>query len=258
MKKLSLLLLSVSVIILNAAAGSLKALEDRAAKLLKENNCKEAFYLYRKTLLEYNVSPFTFSCALASMKKARLEREYDDLFKALAARYAGDPEMLTELAGSVMAVDSYGYIVAGEFVRGDYRGGGDRVCVLERDRVKALRLMLGIMPQITKSKFTSSYYKVLKKLLLWGRNGQNAWKLQYLTDVNKLPDYEKPAVGRWGFGTRFYGAPVDVDGNPVFYHVPANFQAAVNDGERWRYAVGRLINHAGLDALARTRARLEP
>jgi uncharacterized protein YfaS (alpha-2-macroglobulin family) len=67
--------------------------------------------------------------------------------------------------------------------------------------------------------------------------GGDAWKLQVLTDLTQLPDYEDaPQWGWWGRrGHEPKGAPVDEDGNPVFYQLPKSFEAAQNDGERWRW-----------------------
>ncbi len=80
------------------------------------------------------------------------------------------------------------------------------------------------------------------------------WQLQLLTDLKTLPDYEPSE--RWGFrGGRgrgnSMGAPVDADGSPVFYAIPASFEAAANDGERWRFC---LEQSAQKDAGLRTEA----
>jgi hypothetical protein len=65
-----------------------------------------------------------------------------------------------------------------------------------------------------------------------------AWRLQSLTDLESLPDYDE----RWGYqGGAPQGAPVDENGNPVFYAVPKNWGAAVNDGERWRWVLETMV-----------------
>ena len=67
---------------------------------------------------------------------------------------------------------------------------------------------------------------------------REAWRLQSLTDLEKLPDYE-PAVGygRFGGGNTNKGAPVDENGEPVLHKVPASWEDATSDGERWRWAM---------------------
>src|SRR5262249_55972623 len=69
--------------------------------------------------------------------------------------------------------------------------------------------------------------------LLLSASGQyEPWRLQYLTDLTQLPDYEP---GYRGYRGSTPGAPVDAAGNPVFYHVPKSYEAAKSDGERWRW-----------------------
>ena len=256
MRRLSLFIIIFTAVFTVVNAGSFQKLESKADKLFRENNNKEAFYLYKKILLDYKVPPVVLSRAVASMKRAGLEGEYDSLFKAVAAKYSKDPEMVIELAESKMSVNYYGHMIAGEFIRGHHRGRADRVYTLERDRVEALRLMFGVMPKITDNLLAAKYYNTLKKLMMWGRQGNNAWKLQYLTDVNELPDYQKRNTWFASYRMRYYGAPVDAVGKPIFYHVPKTFDAAVNDGERWRFAVNKLINNDKLGGKAKKREKL--
>ncbi len=35
--------------------------------------------------------------------------------------------------------------------------------------------------------------------------------------------------------------PVDADGNPIFYQVPTSWDAAKNDGERWRWLLETMV-----------------
>ncbi len=79
------------------------------------------------------------------------------------------------------------------------------------------------------------------------RHGE-AWKLQDLTDLETLPDFEISEGGRYGYYGRgrwgapaSKGAPVDADGNPVFHHKPESWVAAKTDGERWRWAMAQVV-----------------
>ena len=67
-----------------------------------------------------------------------------------------------------------------------------------------------------------SFLQSLASKLLNNRGYGESWRLQYLTDLKVLPDYEPG----WGYGWQVSGAPVDADGHPVFYHVPKSFEAA--------------------------------
>ncbi len=64
-----------------------------------------------------------------------------------------------------------------------------------------------------------------------------AWRLQSLTDLDKLPDYDEG----WGYGGEAQGAPVDAAGNPILYAVPKSWIAAKNDGERWRWLLETMV-----------------
>ena len=69
------------------------------------------------------------------------------------------------------------------------------------------------------------------------RGYSESWRLQYLTDLKVLPDYEDG----WGYYRQTAGAPVDADGKPVFYHVPKSFEAAETDGQRWRWCLQQAV-----------------
>jgi hypothetical protein len=69
--------------------------------------------------------------------------------------------------------------------------------------------------------------------------GRNAWKLQLLTDLEILPDYQDNTV-YYGRQNVPLGAPVDADGNPVYYQLPKSFTAAKNDGERYRWCLAEI------------------
>ena len=65
-----------------------------------------------------------------------------------------------------------------------------------------------------------------------------SWRLQSLTPLDSLPDYDEPYQRVWGGeGT---GAPVEADGR-LFYRVPQGFAQAKNDGERWRWALAQAV-----------------
>ncbi|MFA7186265.1 MAG: MG2 domain-containing protein, partial [Victivallales bacterium] len=89
--------------------------------------------------------------------------------------------------------------------------------------------------------------------MIWGREGDEAWKLQYLTDLNKLPDYEKKEFSY--LRNRPQGAPVGPDGKPVFYRVPDEFKAAFNDGERWRRVMAVLTDDESIPESFRLNAK---
>ena len=59
----------------------------------------------------------------------------------------------------------------------------------------------------------------LANMLLNDRGASDSWRLQYLSDLKVLPDYEDG----WMYYHQTAGAPVDADGNPVFHRLPKSF-----------------------------------
>jgi len=76
-------------------------------------------------------------------------------------------------------------------------------------------------------------------------DGREAWKLQDLTDLAVMPDYEEGnrwnrrwGRGGWGGGHGGErGAPVDDKGEPIYYAIPKTWESAKSDGERWRWCL---------------------
>ncbi len=104
----------------------------------------------------------------------------------------------------------------------------------ERDRVRALQLLLGVRLQLeTLSNMErAEYFLTLAGVLGYNRGNGYSWRLRNLTEIERFPEFgtERPVYGT---------PPVNPDGSPVLYQVPASFEAAVNDGERWRWALAQ-------------------
>ncbi|MGB2092356.1 MAG: MG2 domain-containing protein, partial [Akkermansiaceae bacterium] len=130
----------------------------------------------------------------------------------------------------------HGYIIAGEFRRGGHRGGGQYADCTERDRVRAIQLFLQAHENQPDKVVRARTLLNLAAAISMGRQGNNAWRFQTLTNLDKLPEQEPG--NRWHRGGRNpRGAPVTTDGKALLYQIPASWEAARNDGERWRYAI---------------------
>ncbi|MBQ9127756.1 MAG: hypothetical protein IJY15_08355, partial [Thermoguttaceae bacterium] len=86
--------------------------------------------------------------------------------------------------------------------------------------------------------FGNYYYCFIKALTngpsyLGAPNGR--WRLQAKTDLDAAPQHDSEATRDYYRSSRDQGAPVDADGNPIFFATPESFEAAQNDGERVRY-----------------------
>ncbi|MBI1348400.1 alpha-2-macroglobulin [bacterium] len=180
--------------------------------------------------------------------------ELDGLLKEAVAAHGQDWHLLTMAAEILSRTEHQGQIVAGEFSRGGRRGGGEFVTTFDRDRVQALQWLLQAMPLVQQDanpNGKAEYYLRLAEAL---KDNRESWKFQLLTDLNVLPDYEPG--NHWWLQQRGQnrGAPVNAEGNPLFYHVPMSWADAKNDGERWRWA---LLQMAEADAGSLAHAKME-
>jgi hypothetical protein len=133
----------------------------------------------------------------------------------------------------------FGVLVGEEYQRGTYRGDGVRVESTERDRVRVLRWVMQAhdeLPDELDDERRGRFLLRFARHLM--RGGHESWKLQLLTDLADLPDYEE---GYGGSGETVRGAPVEDDGSPMFHAVPASLEAARSDAERWRYFLAAAV-----------------
>src|ERR1700722_788613 len=215
----------------------------QAQKDFQAGNFRDAFEQFRKLALDPKDDPGSapgdLKTAIEGLQRLGREEEIDAFREAVIGAHQKNWRLLQAAADSFIQGNHYGFLIGGQFVRGNQRGGGESVTSLERDRVRALQLMQQAIPLVQNEPdhaAVGSFYVDLANQILVGRDGNEAWKLQVLTDLLKLPDYEPG--GRFGVrrfrGEVASGAPVDADGNPILYHVPARYESAKSDGERWR------------------------
>ncbi len=238
---------------------------EAAAKLFQDGNFNDALSVFRKMALEPENGKKTagddLTAALICLERLNRVDETDELrnefvtihkqdwraVQAAAETFFGRNVSLSPAKGQAFTVQSSGanngFIIAGKFQRGQHRGGGNFVNCAERDRVQALQLMNEALPLAQKDenrKDTAEFLLALSNMIENHRNGVESWRLQYLTDLKTLPDYEPGWGGYYGQAS---GAPVDEKGNPVFYIVPKSFEAAESDGQRWRWCLQQAIEN---------------
>ncbi|MCA9178230.1 MAG: alpha-2-macroglobulin [Planctomycetales bacterium] len=218
----------------------------RSQKLMRDGNFKDALEGFQKLCLDTNTDGIAvgqdLSNAVMCQQRLGLLSEFDKLVESTVERHADSTHLLQQAAQLYMNTPHYGMIVANEFQRGGRRGGGKMVNAWERDRVRALQLMeQGLTAAINSDDkgHTAGYLRAMADLLLANRGPAEAWRLQYLTDLSQLPDYED---GYGGY-RQSNGAPVDKDGNPVFHHASKTWDAAENDGQRWRWALEQVVEN---------------
>ncbi len=221
-----------------AAQSEHEDIRRQARKAYQDGNWNDAYQLFRQLCLETVNDPKMVGGDLVQawqcLRNLNRINELDEFREAVIERHGDNWRLLQAAAGSYSHNNHWGYMVAGEFHRGDHRGGGKYVNALERDRVRALQLMNRALPLTSRDSSNSevaNFYLEFGRIILQDSGQSQSWRLQYLTDLTGLPDYE-PGYG-YGGGTQ--GAPVDAKGNPVFYEIPDTFPSAGSDGERWRW-----------------------
>jgi uncharacterized protein YfaS (alpha-2-macroglobulin family) len=212
----------------------------QAQKAYQDGNWNDAYQLFRQLGLEVINDPKLvgrdFVQAWQCLRNLNRINELDKFREEVIEKHDDNWRLLQAAAGSYSQNNHWGYLVAGEFHRGSHRGGGKYVNAVQRDRVRALQLMNRAHTMTAgdsaQSEVANFYLEFARTILLYSGHNQS-WRLQYLTDLTRLPDYE-PGQGYW-YGSGTQGAPVDKDGNPVFYEIPKTFSSAKSDGERWRW-----------------------
>jgi uncharacterized protein YfaS (alpha-2-macroglobulin family) len=231
--------LAVGAVWLLAADAPQQQRRDGLMKAFQAGNYKDAYDGLRKLALDPAADPLQVGNDLVtginSLRNLGRTDEVDEFREAVIAVHAKNWRLLDTAAQTYTDIEHYGYIVAGKFYRGNKRGGGRQVGSVQRDRTRALQLMEQALP-LTKNETdknaVAQFHIHFANTLLNGAGYYEPWRLQYLTDLTQLPDYEE---GYWWNRGGAAGAPVDAKGEPVYYHVPKSYETAQNDGERWRW-----------------------
>jgi uncharacterized protein YfaS (alpha-2-macroglobulin family) len=219
---------------------------DEAHRLLADGNFQEAYDLLRRAVLSRDTRggqvTQDFDAALTCLQQLNRMQEIDDFREQAVDAHAEDWRTLAAAARSYTTVTHYGAMIAGQFERGPHRGPAKIVHATARDRVRALQLYVRAIQAAEESADRAEAAQVIFKsfaaLLAYGNDASQAWRMQSLTNLDELPDYEE-GWGQYSGGSR--GAPVDDEGNPIFDELPASWDAANSDGERRRWALAEWV-----------------
>ncbi|MGQ9575058.1 MAG: alpha-2-macroglobulin family protein [Thermoguttaceae bacterium] len=226
-------------------------------KAFQAGNYRDAYEGFRKLALDPNDNPLKVGedlrMGVQALQQLNRTNETDPFIEAVIAAHKANWRLLSAAAEVYLGLPHQGFMIAGKFERGPHRGGGQMVNSLDRDRVRAMQLMAQAIPlaqQDPQRREVAALFLSVSRLLLAGRGQREAWQLQYLTDLNVLPDYEPG----WGYYMPSRGAPVDEQGNPVFHTVPNSWDDAASDGQRWRWC---LVQAMEFDAGRMQEVRME-
>ena len=220
----------------------------RIGKQYLAGNYKDAYEGYRRLALDPKDPPDLVAsdlngAAQCLVKLGRID-ELDTFREAVIAVHTENWRLLQDAALSYLNDgEHHGFIVAGKFQRGQHRGGGRYVGSYERDRTRALQLLVRGLDRVLTDPDRAAagrYLLALAEAAMGDRAQADSWRLQSLTPIDVLPDYDENPYRYWG-RQQAPGAPVEPDGTPVYYRVPASFEKAKNDGERWRWALAQAV-----------------
>ncbi len=218
---------------------------ERFDKLFADGNFKDAYDGYRRLALDPKTEAgrvgTDLSQAVICLHQLGRVDEMDAFREAVVAVHPGNWRLLQAAALSYANDDQhFGTIVAGKFHRGPHRGNGRWVGSYERDRLRAIQLILQGMDRARSDPDRTAagrYLLALGRAIMGNRAQIESWRLQSLSVLDVLPDYDDNPYGN-GDQT---GAPVEPDGSPVYYQVPESFPKAKNDGQRWRWALAQAV-----------------
>ncbi len=218
-----------------------------AEKLQGDGNFKEAYDLYHKLCLDPEYGKQAAGQALRQaihcLQNINRVNETDELLEKAIALRANDWRFLESAALTYYSgIQKHGYIVAGKFERGHHRGGGRPANSMERNRTRALQLFerarkLAITEEASGTEIGNLALQFAQTLM---QGHHESWRLQVLTDLSTLPDYED---GYYYYRHDARNAPVDAEGNPVFHKLPENYETATTDGERWRALLKEAVQY---------------
>ena len=227
------------------------ALRKERDKLAERGMWREALDFYQDKLMPISdgKSDLDLRMAVEVISRQNVWGEFDELVELAISTHPANAMLLVQAAASYQSASHSGRLVAGEFERGGGPRYGRRsmrpdevpeasagawVDSSYRDRIRSLQLFREAISKSQNDGERFHAWEIFSRV----QRGE-AWKLQTLTPIEALPEWGEP--GPEG-GTE--GAPWAKDG-PVLYEVPASWEAAKNDGERWRFALAE-------------RARLKP
>ncbi|NQU20777.1 MAG: alpha-2-macroglobulin, partial [Candidatus Nealsonbacteria bacterium] len=225
-----------------AAAGQTQDQRELIVKTMKDGNFNDAYEGFRKLALDPEDNPLMVGDDLKNATSClqRLNRvgEIDAFREAVIEVHKDNWQLLRVAAENYMSVPHHGFVVVGEFNRGNKRGnqGGQMVNAAQRDRIRALQLMAQALPlakQDDNHAIVGDYLLSFARILLNNRGWSEAWRLQYKSELDVLPDYDPG----YGYNRQAGGAPVDAEGNPVLHYTPKTFEESTTDGQRWRWCL---------------------
>ncbi|MBO5905578.1 MAG: tetratricopeptide repeat protein, partial [Kiritimatiellae bacterium] len=214
----------------------------KAASLMENGNYAEAYVAYTNIIFASDSAEVTdgnrAQALLDAPRCLAKLRRFDEAEPLLDKAILERKEFAVHVAYSqaLGELPHYGKMVKGVFSR--VNEWGVPYSSVEHDRVKRLKCLKAIMPDLAKqTKLRQRWFwnEVVNALEMNGRNRGAAWKLLESTSLTEIPQVEE-RVNRGESDFEVGPAPVDENGEPLFYGLVKSWEDAKNDGERWMFA----------------------
>lgn len=225
--------------------GGMEGLLKDGQRLSKEGNFRDAANNFRRLVLELPASPKivaeAFESGIQTISRYSDWDDVDQFRQAALTRHRNNPRLLTTAAQTLLNSPSHGTIVDGEFRRGQW--GETHLNVFDADRAWAVRWLFRAVELDRENNTTdieaARTVESLANTLLRGRSGNMVWRLQETTDLETIPNYNDQDAHVEPGGQ--LGWPVDGDNDPLSFRVSNSWDAAANDGERYRWALAEQV-----------------
>lgn len=227
------------------------SLRQQADDAFSKNNWKQAYEAYRQLVRSKETTPARvpedLQKAIDSLRRLNLNEEVDGLLKEAVSTHPGNWKLMAKAAFTVLYSPNYGIVSDQTFYRAPNRSQtGAWINTVDLDRQQALIWYDAALQSALKAVDARSetpadiapLYLEMMNAIQHHRQQQLAWRLQQKTDLETPPDYldfEAPSesVNRY--------APVDKDGNPVYFASPKSWGEAANDGERLHWLLDQAV-----------------
>jgi hypothetical protein len=212
----------------------------RVEKTYNEGNYQQAYAGFQQLVLDPHTPPDArlsddLYHAVNCLQQLAQTEKIDALLEQTLKVHTNNWRVVAAVAQQHLAQPHDGYIIDNQFHRGHDIGKGKRVNATARDRVRALQLyqqaLVLAQQQATAPEIARLHIDYAAALLY--QHEYAVWRLQLLTDLDTLPDYDDQQI--YYSGRSEARAPAQADGKPVFFTLPTTYAKAENDAQRWRW-----------------------
>ena len=211
--------------------------EDRtqALKLKKDGNWKEALELSVKNFkaVSDENSHKDYGAVMQCFRELNTYDQFETILEVVDEKHAENSMVLLQVVYGFNSVPKDGIWQDNQYERGVRARGtkGEYANSIDRDHVRILQYIERAYKSAKDNNEKGKALSAWQNAILNGRQHQQSWRLQLLTNTEQLPEIERG----YHRHSNTAGAPMTADGNPLFYEIPVSYEAAKNDGERWRW-----------------------